>query len=70
MIGKDILNSDLKNRLEFNKTGIFFQDIHADDIYVRAGQFANFTKKYLMDNGILKEKKFYEANTYRLVDFS
>ena len=62
--GKDILNSDLKNRLEFNKSGLFLNDLNADDVYVRAGQFSNYTKKFLVDKSILKEKKFVEANTY------
>ena len=62
--GKDILNSDLKNRLEFNKSGLFLNDLNVDDVYVRAGQFSNYTKKFLVDKSILKEKKFVEANTY------
>ena len=53
------------DRVEYEKNGAQREDLNENDIYIRAGQFAAFVKKYLYEENRIVEKKFTEANTYR-----
>ena len=63
-LGKDILNSTLGERVDYDKNGAQREDLTVNDIYIRAGQFAAYVKKYLYDQNQLVAKKYSEANTF------
>lgn len=62
--GKDVLQTALVSRVDFDEFGMQIEDMNINDIYVRTGQFVGFIKKHLYDINQLVEKKYTETNTF------